>query len=63
MFQDLAMGAWPLAVVGAVIFLGISLYGRKGDYAKKVVGALGFGVFVFFATIAIRWLKATYLGG
>lgn len=63
MFQDLAMGAWPLAAVATALFLGISLYGRKGSYARIILNALAFGVFVFFVTIAIRWLKATYLGG
>ena len=63
MFQDLAMKAWPLAAVATALFLAISLYGRKATYGRIIVNALAFGVFVFFITIAIRWLKATYLGG
>lgn len=57
------MGAWPLAAVATVLFLAISLYGRKASYARTVLNALAFGAFAFVATIAIRWLKATYLGG
>ncbi len=63
MLRDLAMGAWPLAAVATVLFLAISLYGRKVSYARTVLNALAFGAFAFVATIAIRWLKATYLGG
>lgn len=63
MIQDLATGAWPLAAVATVVFAGISLYGRKASYGRILLNTLAFGAFVFCATIAIRWLKAAYLGG